>query len=173
MFYSRIAVLLLGALPLCSGAEQRGAAPVAARFADPRPIVIAHRGCWLPAPEDSLAALEECIRLGVDAMELDVRRTRDGEFVILHDDSVDRMTNGKGQDADMSLAQIKQLKLRGGLGGEEASLTQERIPTLQELLRVAKGRIMILLDIKSPDDQAHILRKVEEEGAAAWIIPIF
>src|SRR4051794_12012503 len=73
-------------------------------------LVVAHRACHAPAPsrglttrlpENSLQALERCIALGVDLVEIDVRRTRDGQLVIMHDAKVDRTTDGKGAVADL------------------------------------------------------------------------
>lgn len=77
-------------------------------------FVVAHRGCHNAspqqgleaAPENSLAALEHCVRLGVDMMELDVRRSADGALVVIHDATVDRTTDGRGKVADLTLAQL-------------------------------------------------------------------
>jgi glycerophosphoryl diester phosphodiesterase len=120
-------------------------------------FIVAHRGCHNPspldgldsAPENSLTALEHCVALGVDMMELDVRRTKDGVLVILHDDSVDRTTNGSGKVNALTLAQLKQLRLRKNSGGTISPLlTEQAVPTLTEILDRAKGRIMLNLDIK-------------------------
>jgi glycerophosphoryl diester phosphodiesterase len=135
------------------------AAQIAAKFNDPRGgiFVVAHRGCHNPspqhampsAPENSLQGLAQCIRLGVDMMETDVRRTKDGAFVIMHDPSVDRTTEGTGLVADLTLAQIRRLHLRKNFGGEMSPvLTDQQVPTLDEMLAAAKGRIMLNLDIK-------------------------
>ncbi len=135
------------------------AAQIADKFNHPRAgvFVVAHRGCHNPspqhdlpsAPENSLQGLEQCIQLGVDMMETDIRRTKDGALVIIHDPSVDRTTDGKGLVADLTLAQIQRLRLRRNFGGEMSPiLTDQHIPTLDQLLAAAKGRIMINLDIK-------------------------
>jgi glycerophosphoryl diester phosphodiesterase len=122
-------------------------------------FVIAHRGCHNPIPskslgslpENSLSALERCIALQVDMMETDIHRTRDGALVIMHDDTVDRTTDGTGAVADLTLAEIRQLHLRRNMGAPTSmALTSERVPTLDELLARAKGRILINLDIKGP-----------------------
>jgi glycerophosphoryl diester phosphodiesterase len=86
-------------------------------------FVIAHRGCHNPIPsrglgslpENSLAGLERCIAPQVDMMETDIHRTRDGASVIMHDDTVDRTTDGTGAVADLDLAQIRQLHLRSNM----------------------------------------------------------
>jgi glycerophosphoryl diester phosphodiesterase len=126
---------------------------------DPRGgvFVVAHRGCHNPVPaqglpavpENSLAALEKCVTLGVDMMETDIRRSKDGVLVIMHDPTVDRTTNGSGRVADLTWAQLKVLRLRQNFGGLMApQLTDQHVSSLDELLAAAKGRIMINLDIK-------------------------
>ncbi|WP_260600235.1 glycerophosphodiester phosphodiesterase family protein [Sphingomonas endolithica] len=119
-------------------------------------VVVAHRGCHnaapvhgLPAtPENSLAGLENCIRLGVDMAEVDVRRTSDGELVMLHDETLDRTTTGQGYVSATSLAKLRTLRLRDNLGGRNVAQTEHGIPTLGEMLRAAHGRILLNLDIK-------------------------
>ena len=111
-------------------------------------MVVAHRGCWRMAPENSVLAIKECAGLGVDMVEIDVRRTRDGHLVVIHDETVDRTTDGKGKVQDLGLAQITALHLREGLGGDVALITDHRIPTLEQALAAAKGRILINLDAK-------------------------
>lgn len=106
-------------------------------------LVVAHRGNWRSdAPENSLAAIEESIKMKIDIVELDVWKTKDGHLVLMHDDTVDRTTNGKGRISDLTLAEIKQLCLKDKNG----NLTKHRVPTLEEGLRKAKGRIMVNLD---------------------------
>ncbi|WP_028965736.1 glycerophosphodiester phosphodiesterase family protein [Sphingomonas phyllosphaerae] len=142
---------------VCSAAH---AAPVDTlrRIRDPRGglIVIAHRGCHErapvrglgPTPENSAAALVQCATLGADVMETDVRRSRDGYLVIMHDDSVDRTTSGTGKVADLTLAKLKALRLRQDEGGADAALTDQAVLTLDELLTLAKDRVVLNLDVK-------------------------
>jgi glycerophosphoryl diester phosphodiesterase len=123
---------------------------------DARPVVVAHRGCHNPAPrhrlpaapENSLAAIRNCIALGADMAEVDVRRAADGELVILHDDTLDRTTTGQGYVMALPLARLRTLKLRENLGGRNAAATDQGIPTLAEMLEAARGRILLNLDIK-------------------------
>lgn len=150
----------LAALLACAAASAAQAKPADTmrRIADPHggPIAIAHRGCHAAAPrrglgttpENSLAALRQCLALGVEVMETDVRRTRDGHLVMVHDDSVDRTTDGTGRVADLTLAQLKALRLRTDEGGAGAAPTGERVPTLDEMLAAAKDRIVLNLDVK-------------------------
>jgi glycerophosphoryl diester phosphodiesterase len=138
-------------------ANQAVATPgVRARFAGDEIVVVAHRGCHNPAPrhdlpaapENSIAALDHCVRLGVDMMETDVRRTADGELVIIHDDTLDRTTTGHGPVRSMTLAELRTLRLRENLGGKDAAPTEHRIVTLDEMLRAARGRMLLNLDVK-------------------------
>jgi len=121
-----------------------------------RLVVIAHRGCHEPAPrhgfgaapENGVSALEHCVAIGVDMMETDVRETKDGYLVMVHDETVDRTTTGTGKVADLTLAQIKALRLRQNEGGRDAPVTAEPVLTLDEILALAKGRITLNLDVK-------------------------
>ena len=110
-------------------------------------IVIAHRGCWKDTAENSLAAVHECIRDAVDGIEFDVRHSKDGVAVVIHDDTLDRTTNGHGKVADLTLAQLKALRLKSGRGGN-ASLTDQTIPTLSEFLAAAKDQLLLVFDVK-------------------------
>ncbi|MEI5688847.1 glycerophosphodiester phosphodiesterase family protein [Sphingomonas kyungheensis] len=151
-------LLALAVAALAPSTVQAAPADALRRLADPDGglIVIAHRGCHEAAPlhalgskpENSIAALRQCVALGADVMETDVRRSRDGHLVILHDDSVDRTTNGTGKVADLSLAQLQALRLRQDEGGATAALTDQTIPTLDDLLALAKDRIVLNLDVK-------------------------
>ena len=135
-----------------------------------RVLVVAHRACWFDgAPENSLPAISECIRLGVDFVEIDVRLTADGIPVLFHDATVDRMTNGSGPINEFDLDGIRRLRLLSGAGGKKAVLTHERIPTLQEALTLTKGNILVNLDIKS-DIFDKALEVVERVGVQDEIL---
>ncbi|AQR63162.1 hypothetical protein BZG35_17035 [Brevundimonas sp. LM2] len=112
-------------------------------------LVIAHRACWKDAPENSLPAIAACRRLGVAMVELDVRRTRDGHLVLMHDATVDRTTDGHGAVVDLTLAQIQALRLRTGAGGPGAALTDLAPPTLEEALEAARDGVLINVDAKA------------------------
>ena len=105
-------------------------------------LVVAHRADWKRAPENSLAAMRSCVRLGVDIVEVDLRRTRDGHLVLMHDATVDRTTDGRGKVADLTLAQVRRLRLKMS-GGR---VTEHRVPTLAEAMAVVRGRCMVNLD---------------------------
>lgn len=137
-------------------------------------MVVAHRGCHNPAPrhglpaapENSVAALEHCLRIGAEMVETDVRRTADGYLVIMHDDTVDRTTNGSGKVSEMTLEQLRKLSLRQNLGGPAAAVTDQRVLTLEELLAAAKNRVILHLDVKDaslPETVAAVLRAGAEK----------
>src|SRR5688500_19729358 len=97
MFSRLTLVLLLTASAVATAGEHREqVVSVTARLADPRPLVIAHRGCWRQPAENSLAAIAACAALGVDMVEIDLRQTKDGVIVLLHDDSLERTTSLSG-----------------------------------------------------------------------------
>lgn len=122
-------------------------------------MVVAHRACWRGSAENSLDAVNRCIAMGVDMVEIDVRRSADGVLVVMHDASVDRTTNGTGAVDSLTLDQLRSLRLRSELGGKHAALTDERVLTLEELLNHTRGKILVNVDAKSDvfDDVAALL----------------
>ena len=105
-------------------------------------IVAAHRGDWRNAPENSMKALLNSIEKGFDLMELDVKMTKDNVLVVMHDNTIDRSTNGKGRVSDFTLEEIRKFRLKNGLG----RVTMHQIPTLLEMMHAAKGKILINVD---------------------------
>ena len=128
-------------------------------------LVAAHRADWRNAPENSLAAMRRAIAMGVDIIEVDVRRTRDGKFVIIHDRTLDRTTTGKGKVEDFTLAELRELRLLAGTGHP----TVELIPTLEEALEAVRGMAVINLD-KSFEYPAEIFAVVEKTGAQGYAL---
>ncbi len=106
---------------------------------------IAHRGARKFAPENTIPAFEKAIEMGMDYIEIDVRATCDGALVLSHDSTVDRMTGATGKVAELTLQQMKELDAGKAFGGDYRGT---KIPTLQEALRLARGRIGIYLDLK-------------------------
>lgn len=153
------------------------AADLRGRLYDPTEgvMVVAHRACHAAAPsrglttavpENSLAALERCIALGVDMVEIDVRRTQDGALVLMHDAKVDRTTTGKGKVADLTLGELQDLRLK--VGGDA---TQAAPPTLSAFLRLARGRILVNLDLKGDALlAAQAARLVHDARADDWVL---
>ena len=150
----RFAVAIVGAAVLlltgCLSPPESRQLNVRSVFGSGDVTVVAHRGCWRQAPENSLAAIESCIDLGVDMVEIDVRRTRDGELVLMHDETLDRTTSDTGRLADRLLAELATARLRDADGGPFARLSSETVPTLEQALSAASGRILVNVDMKDP-----------------------
>jgi glycerophosphoryl diester phosphodiesterase len=110
--------------------------------------VIAHRGAHQGVPENTLAAYQKAIDLGADFVEIDVRTTKDGQFVSIHNSTVDAYTTDgtKGQVRDFTLAQIKTLDIGSRVGPQ---WKDERVPTFDEILQLCKDKIGIYLDLKA------------------------
>jgi len=128
-------------------------------------LVVAHRSDWRSHPENSIPAIRSAIAMGVDVIEVDVRRTKDARFVIIHDKTLDRTTTGKGLVANFTLAELQALRLRDGVG----SPTGEHIPTLEEALGEVRGHAVINLD-KSFEHPAEIFAVVEREHALGFAL---
>lgn len=105
-------------------------------------LVAAHRGDWRNAPENSIAAINSAIAMGVDIVEIDVQKTTDGQLVIMHDERIDRTMTGKGRVQDLTLDSLKKLYLKDGIGAP----TLHRIPTLEEAMLAMKGKVLVNLD---------------------------
>ncbi|MFD1630911.1 glycerophosphodiester phosphodiesterase family protein [Pseudopedobacter beijingensis] len=128
-------------------------------------LVVSHRGDWRYAPENSIQAIENAIKLGVDVVELDIQKTRDGQLILMHDKTLDRTTTGKGKVSEWTLDSIRTLKLKNGI----AIKTIHKVPTLEEALLTAKGRIMINLD-KAYDVFDEVYALLEKTGTTDHII---
>jgi glycerophosphoryl diester phosphodiesterase len=111
-------------------------------------IVIAHRGDHTEAPENTLKAFEDAIATGVDYVEVDVRASRDGELVVMHDATLDRMTQASGNVKDYTWRELQQLFV---VDKERPALGKHRIPSLAQVLEICKGKIGIYLDFKEGD----------------------
>ncbi len=110
------------------------------------PKVIAHRGASAAAPENTLAAFVMAQQQGADGIELDVMLSKDGQLVVIHDDSVNRTTNGTGKVAEMTLADLKQLDAGSA---KDIKFAGERIPTLAEVFETFAGKFFINIELKN------------------------
>lgn len=129
-------------------------------------VVIAHRGNHVNVPENSLASYEEAIKSGADYVEIDLRTSKDGMLMILHDATVDRMTNGQGNVADKTWAELQSLQLKNPKADDP---TAYRIPEFREVLRLCKNRIYIYLDFKNAD-VAETWKQIQAEGMEKQIV---
>ena len=109
-------------------------------------LVCAHRAYHKFVPENSIASIQQAIEAKIDIVEVDVNTTKDGILVLMHDNSIDRTTNGKGWISDFTFAELQQLFLT-----KDGVISTHKIPTLSEVLSVAKGKIILNLDIKRVD----------------------
>lgn len=144
--YHFLALLLSVAAPSAMAAPICGETPriaeLRAAWGDANgPLMVAsHRGGHIRAPENSLAAIDEAIEAGADFIEIDVHVTSDGVPYILHDRTLDRTTNDTGPSEEVSYAELRALRLKGG---------DTPPPTLLEILRHSCGRVLIDLDMKT------------------------
>jgi len=172
MFYTRYLCLILLLLFLHgillghkSDADQKFRKPKNGVY------VIAHRGAHQGIPENSLPAYQKAIDLGCDFVEIDVRTTKDGKFVSVHNSNIDSYVAGKtGTVRSLTLAELKALDIGEKLGEEWKGT---RIPEFEEILQLCKRKIGIYLDLKDaaiPELMA-IIRKYDMENDVLWYIP--
>ncbi|THJ18500.1 MAG: glycerophosphoryl diester phosphodiesterase [Nitrospira sp. CG24B] len=121
---------------------------------------IGHRGACGHAPENTLASIEQAIVLRCALTEVDIRRTSDDELVLLHDERVDRTTNGRGRVADLTLPDIRTLDAGGG----------ESPPTLDDVLKAASGRIGLILELKTGGSAYDVCAIVRGSGFTQPVI---
>jgi glycerophosphoryl diester phosphodiesterase len=98
--------------------------------------LIAHRGCWVFAPENTLKSIQKAGELGYEMVELDVNRTSDGVLILMHDDTVDRTTNGTGMVSELTFEEIKQLNVDIQFTGRTLGEII-KVPTLEEAVSTA------------------------------------
>lgn len=108
-------------------------------------VLIAHRGASDVAPENTLAAIARALEGPAQYIEIDIHQTRDQQVVVMHDATVNRTTNGRGAIADLTLAELRQLDAGSWFN---AAFSQEKVPTLEEVLRLVNGRKKLLIEIK-------------------------
>ncbi len=126
-------------------------------------IKIGHRGAAGYEPENTLSSFQKAIELGADMVELDVRLCKSGELVVIHDEKVDRTTNGRGLVADMTLAELKKLDAGNG----------QTIPTLEEVLgRVNKG-VSVNIELKGTGTAVPVARIIDKYVSSDWNRDLF
>ena len=123
-----------------------------------RPLIIAHRGASAEAPENTLVSFERAIRQGADAVELDVRLTKDEAVVVIHDATLSRTTDGRGRVSEHTLEQLKKFDAGSWF---HRRYKGEYIPTLAEVLDLVDGKVGINIEIKPVVDQRTAIRIVE------------
>ncbi|PQJ74610.1 glycerophosphodiester phosphodiesterase family protein [Polaribacter gangjinensis] len=120
-------------------------------------MVCAHRAIAIDKPENSLSAIQSSIDNAIEMIEIDIRQTKDGQLVLMHDATIQRTTNGTGDVSNFTLQELQQFNLEKSNG----TLTNEKIPTLKEVFTKTRGKIYINLDIdnKAPFTKVYDLAK--------------
>ena len=136
-------------------------------------LVIAHRGASGHAPENTLAAFKRALTLGATFIETDLQLSRDSRFVAIHDDTVNRTTNGQGKVHDQTLAALRRFDAGSWFGSD---YTGERIPTLEEILEFSKKNdIVFYLELKpsgSWGGEHALIGALRESGEVARVVVI-
>ena len=140
--------LLMTAFPSCIDADER--------------MIVAHRGLLQHAPENTLANFRSCLELHF-GFEFDVEKTKDGHLVCIHDDTVDRTTNGTGKVADLTLDEIRRLDAGSWF---DPRFTSEKVPTIEEVLelvaRYPETNVLIAVDLKAAGAEQDVVRLAEK-----------
>ena len=129
-------------------------------------VVVSHRGDWRGYPENSIPAIESCIRMGVDMVEIDLKLTKDSVLVLSHDHTLNRCTTGSGRISDFTYEEIQQFDLKAGHGIGRPGI---KMPTLREALEVCKDRILVNVD-QGYDYYDQVLAITEELGITDQIL---
>lgn len=122
------------------------------------PLIVAHRGLLHHAPEDTLANFRACLELRL-GFEFDVRRTKDGHLVCIHDDTVDRTTNGTGSVSELTLEEVRRLDAGSWFDGKFAG---QKVPTVEEVLQLVseyrQHDILVAVDLKTEDVEQDVVQ---------------
>jgi glycerophosphoryl diester phosphodiesterase len=132
--------------------------------------VIAHRGASAYSPENTLTAFRLAYEMGADWFELDCTLTADEQVIVIHDDTVDRTTNGEGEVAEMTLAELKRLDAGSW---KDPKFAGEGLPALAESLDLAKGYIGVYIEIKDSGNDSELKHAILEECGKAEPGPDF
>ncbi len=138
----------------------------------PKPAILAHRGASAYAPENTLASFKLAVRQEADAIELDAKLTADGQVVVIHDQTVNRTTDGSGRVGEMTLAQLRKLDAGSYFA---ATFNDERIPTLEDVFEAVGRKIFINIELTNyasltdslPEKVADLVRR---HNLAKWVM---
>ena len=134
-------------------------------------LVVGHRGFSGVAPENTVASFKKAMEIGVDMIELDVHLSKDGQVVVIHDDTLNRTTNGKRKVGSYTLNELKQLDAGSWFSSE---FSGEKIPTLREVLELTRGCTTLNIELKKGDSGPYTIvdladRALEEVEKAAML----
>lgn len=128
-----------------------------------RPLVTSHAACKGHAPENTLAGIDRAIAIGADAIEIDVHCTSDGVPVLIHDELVDRTTDGHGSIREMTLAAAR--KLDAGARQFAPQFRGARIPTLAEAVGLTRGKVLLQIEVKQAGIEEAVATVVRDQSA--------
>jgi glycerophosphoryl diester phosphodiesterase len=114
--------------------------------------IMGHRGAPIEEPENTLRSIRRALEVGVDAVEVDVHLSKDGRLVVIHDDRVDRTTNGAGRVKDLTFAELRRLDAGKG----------ERLPSLEEVMDLVIGHAHLVVEVKAPEAGPELVRLFQE-----------
>ena len=137
---------------------------------NPSILTIAHRGFWTATAENSLASIRAAIAAGVEMIEIDTQSTADGRLVVIHDETLDRTTTGTGTVSRLPFELVRTARLKVGSGGEAAAVTDEPVPTLEEVLEEIRGRITLNIDTKFTRDLPQVMETVLRLGVEDYVL---
>jgi glycerophosphoryl diester phosphodiesterase len=139
-----------------------------------RPLSIAHRGHSIAVPENTIESYRRAVELGAEMIEADVHLTRDGQLIMLHDDTLDRTTTGRGPARDATWEEVRSLDAGSWMGSEYRGL---RVPTTPEFLDLAaEAGIFVCLEVKGADDAeadaiaTALVRDILRRNAIDWAL---
>ncbi len=121
---------------------------------------VGHRGARAYEPENTLLSFKKALEIGVDAIEFDVRKTKDNQLIVIHDANVKKTTNGEGLVSELSLEEIKKLSTKKG----------EKIPTLREALNFLDNKVKIVIELKEAGLEEKVLSAIREKRLQKNII---
>ena len=124
-------------------------------------LVVGHRGFSGVAPENTIASFKKAMEIGVDMIELDVHLSKDGQVVVIHDDTLNRTTNGKGKVVSYTLNELKQLDAGSWFGSQ---FSGERIPTLKEVSELTRGQVLLCIELKGGDLGQYTLKDLADRS---------
>lgn len=140
-------------------------------FAAEPPLIVAHRGLLLHAPENTLANFRACLELRL-GFKFDVDKTKDGHLVCSHDGTVERTTNGTGNVADLTLQEIRSLDAGGWFDSKFAG---EKIPAIDEVLKLvaeySEHTVLIAVDLKAEEVEQDVVRLAEKHKVLYQLHP--
>ena len=123
------------------------------------PLIVGHRGASAYKPENTISSFKKAIQMKADFIELDVRATKDNKIVVMHDATIDRMTDGEGKVKNFTLKELKQFKIK-----------EEKIPTLQEVIDAIKNKVKIIIEIKVKGIEKEVLKTVRKNKVGNDVI---